>query len=136
MTQVELLNNKFVDGIGYVIGQDDLNEFFESNVIIPRGANRHPYADAHHEWLEDTTKVLEISLDGENNWERIEVVSTTVRIKPSEPIYEWQWKYRMPNTTEWLGFTKFMIDSEYSNGKWLRPPFEYERDESTKRIRE
>jgi anionic cell wall polymer biosynthesis LytR-Cps2A-Psr (LCP) family protein len=29
-----------------------LDTFFESNICIPKGTNRHPYADVYHEAVE------------------------------------------------------------------------------------
>ena len=70
-----------------------LHDFFNSNVVIPIGASRHPYADVLHEWIEDGTKILEAYTD---KWDISAVdkalyPTTKYRIKPSEPVYEWQW---------------------------------------------
>lgn len=74
-----------------------LKEELGDCIIIKKGENRHPYADVFHEWAEDTTKVVE-AMDSSNNWCKSlinkEVLNSKhYRIKPSEPIYEWQWYY-------------------------------------------
>lgn len=132
MNLLELMKNTFVDGVGYVIGQDNFDKFSESNVIIPRGENRHPYADLLHEWIEGAT--LQYKLDsGWVDYREFSMPNQEHRIKPSEPIYEWQWKYKQSNTTMWQGFTGYMTDIEFNIGSVSNTPMTYERDESTKR---
>ena len=78
------------------------DEFFESNVCIPKGKSRHQYADALHEWLEDMTLPLEWYNDTYDSKEHHGFVKQSdnllrinkeYRIKPSEPEYEYQWVY-------------------------------------------
>lgn len=69
-----------------------LDKFFESNICIPKGENRHPYADVLHEWVEGK----QIELFNDDHWVNIEDIKypwhgDEYRIKPIEPIYEWQW---------------------------------------------
>lgn len=133
-----LLNNNFVDGVGYVISKDDMDDFLNENVIIPRGENRHPYADLFHEWVENTNLKLEYFHKFQKQWYELNLEVTMedeVRMKLKEPTYEYQWKYRMRGGVKWLGFTEFLTEAELSDPNISRPPFEYERDESTKRIR-
>lgn len=69
-------------------------EFFNSNVCIPKGENRHPYADVLHEWVENRTGVLQLRYSGAKDWDNDEDLSFGLmeyRIKPSEPVHEWQW---------------------------------------------
>ena len=145
MTQAELLGKVFNEnnmGNGRkILKFEDLEKFFESNVIIPRGENRHPYADIYHEYFEDTTKVLQMNCGGENDWRHMKITDSPARIKPSEPIYEWQWKIRNfiygGDVTEWKGFTPYLTEPEFADFKMKLTQFQdYERDESTKRIRE
>lgn len=77
---------------------DALDRFFSQNVCIPKGENRHPSSDVLHqaiegikiqgwnhtrdEWEDDTSWFIDKDdLD----------YPTKYRIKPSEPVYEWQW---------------------------------------------
>lgn len=67
-----------------------MNEFFESNICIPKGINRHPYADVYHEAVEG--KEWQWSEDGKT-WRDVVPPKFMYRIKPLEPVYEWQWGY-------------------------------------------
>jgi len=76
------------------IEEQALDKFFDSNVIIPKGANRHPYADVLHQWLEGVD--IQVKLD--NEWSDYKcsldyIKAYQYRIKPQEPVYEWQWYY-------------------------------------------
>jgi len=82
------------------IKERDLIKFFESNVCIPKGTNRHPYADVLHEIAEGAT--CEIQDPFSFKWVPVKSISLTdiryplpphcgYRIKPQEPVYEWQW---------------------------------------------
>lgn len=75
-----------------------LEKFFSQNVVIPKGKNRHPYADVLHKKLENIDLILEstrfsagfakddcIVVEGKG------VYILEYRIKQSEPVYEWQW---------------------------------------------
>ena len=92
-----------------------LNEFFNLNVVIPRGTNRHPYADVLHEWIEGA----EIQQSCEDKYigkiSALQVLNAErYRIKPSEPVYEWQWlvKYDM---NEDYKITPFLTEDEIEN---------------------
>lgn len=81
------------------IEEQALDKFFDSNVVIPKGANRHPYADVLHQWLEGVD--IQVKLD--NEWSDYKcsldyIKAYQYRIKPTEPVYEWQW-YRFENNT-------------------------------------
>lgn len=96
MTQEELLSKEIPDGFGRkCIDITAVNKFLESNVVIPKGSNRHPYADVLHEWIEGAE--IQVKLDG--NWSdyrcsRSYIDTFEYRIKPKEPVYEWQWAYQ------------------------------------------
>lgn len=68
------------------------DEFFESNVVIPRGA------------------IIECNIA--NTWYDTDLY----RIKPSEPVYEWQWVYvHNGQAIMILGNTGFYTDDEIEN---------------------
>lgn len=72
---------------------EELDRFFESNVIIPKGSNRHPYADVLHEWLEGAQTEYKNTIGRIDGWNKLSFQLSEYRIKPSEPVYEWQWYY-------------------------------------------
>lgn len=96
------------NGIEYLI-----NQFFESNVCIPKGENRHPYADVLHEWIEGTSKCEyrspsdPVGLDG---WLEMTFPSHEYRIKPSEPVYAYIW-YRECTDEDREMFSEMEFDS-------------------------
>jgi hypothetical protein len=47
-----------------------LNEFFNSNVVIPRGDDRHPCADVLHLMAEGLIEA-ELSADDGNTWSNV-----------------------------------------------------------------
>ena len=117
------------------------DEFFESNVVIPRGANRHPYADVFHEAMEDTTKIIQFE-DGHAgcDWTNLYLATDRKhRIKPSEPVWEYQW-YRLKSSGTAILEDEFYTAQEINsigrdslyNGKNVP---NYSRIEETKRER-
>jgi hypothetical protein len=111
--------------------QSILDEFFNSNICIPKGANRHPYADSYHAFLEGATCEM-VSKNGHT----VEIKYLTpltlvaleewcnIRIKPSEPTYEWQWLCTnggYATLTEWLTEDEIK-DSEVDEEvcKWVK----------------
>jgi len=83
-----------------------LNEFFNSNICIHKGVNRHPYADVLHALAEGVLceyKLGKSFVDLDN--------LGVIRIKPSDPIYEWQWMYKFKNGNEFL-FTTYQTEEE------------------------
>lgn len=103
-----MTKEQFIDNILYCVkdmrdetAQVFIEEFFDTNVVIPKGENRHPYADVLHEWIEDTSKKLQsfeyLHFTGKYYWSNcdikyvIKTTPTKLRIKPPEPVYEWQW---------------------------------------------
>jgi hypothetical protein len=108
-----------------------LEDFLSSNVVIPKGENHPHYADIYNETAEGTP--WQWSKDG-TNW--FDVVSPPVvykyRIKPQEPVYEWQW-YRVLNGEIVIlqeGNKKFYSNIE-AEERWNN----LFKVESTKRIR-
>ena len=103
--------------------EHDLIKFFTSNVIVSRGDNRHPDADAVHEWLEDTTKSLQYHREGKWYTDYPFGTATRYRIKPQEPQYEWQWDTKLPDET-WSYYkesdkTHFTDDEIGTKANWL-----------------
>lgn len=41
----------------------NVSELLETHVVIPKGMNRHPNADVWIEWLNDTSKVIEVAVE-------------------------------------------------------------------------
>ena len=122
-----------------------LNEFFDSNICIPKGDNRQQYADEIHAYAEGNNDVLVTGNYMGIGYMGCPIKNTMIHeqlkvfhlaIKPSDPIYEWQWKYRLTNNhTEWIGYTKHYTDEEVKkNTNWHRNCY-YEKDEATKRER-
>lgn len=66
-----------------------LDKFFISNVCIPKGENRHPYADELHKLAEDQNSV-EFKISEFTKFTN-DTSILEFRVKPSEPVYEWQW---------------------------------------------
>ena len=70
-----------------------IDDLFNSNVVIPKGQSRHPYADVYHAIAEGITCEWK-DLTGSDKWNEYIIQSgIAFRIKPSEPVYEWQWYY-------------------------------------------
>ena len=117
------------------------NKFFEQNICIPKGENPHPCADVLHKWIEGAEMEWHsVDLDKNkatiNTWYSVEGgISIRLpfddyvqyRIKPSEPIYEWQWYYVTPDKTIRIE-ENFMAESETAK-PWVK-------FEETKRIRQ
>lgn len=87
-----------------------LDEFFSQNVVIPKGENRHPYADVLHAYAEGATTQWDYGL-GWVDIDTNDIDSAKYRIKPQEPIYEWQYAVRDGFTKEWT-ISKYFTDDE------------------------
>ena len=104
-----------------------LDKFFEQNVVTPKGKNRNPYADVLHEWVEGA----EIESKQPSGWWAKEpdanmFFNVEFRIKPSEPVYEWQW-YRIINghveilnQNSFDGEHQFFTENEVNTNVWLK----------------
>ncbi len=109
-----------------------IKNFFESNVCIPKGENRHPYADVLHEWLEDTTLEIQGSYKESNFWKPIsDFLQKQYRIKPSEPVYEWQYAYR--DYDDNVVISDYLTDDEFDRA--LKNRTEFQKLEWTKQER-
>lgn len=88
---------------------DELNKLveslFNSNVVIAKGANRHPYADVLHEWIEGSD--MEYYDPMFEKWysnSKVEITFNSTykyRIKPQEPVYEYMY-YDKEGRTDWM----------------------------------
>lgn len=70
----------------------DLIKFFSYNVVIPKGTNPHPFSDVLHQWIEGAK--MEVRHNGiwYHRDSAIKMFTyNEYRIKPQEPVYEWQW---------------------------------------------
>lgn len=79
------------------------DELTINNVCISKGENRHPYADILHEWAEGAKiefKTIPVNCTGV--WVEYDIVKNKVlRLKPSEPVYEYLW-YNADGDTKWM----------------------------------
>lgn len=97
MTKEELMKDLGENESVYV--ERKLKEFFDAHICFPKGENRHPYADVLHTYVEDINQTLEY-LNVGNQWEHFIALSVKeFRIKPSEPVYEYQWCVIMDDGT-------------------------------------
>ena len=138
MTKQELYNYiqeniVFDDNIHEQVLLNTLNEFFSQNVVIPKGTNRHPYADVLHQALEGAKfqQASKIDIDAWKDANINDIVYCDIyRIKPQEPVYEWQWEHIIHGIR--LITNEFMTEEEVL--RFIDTPFI--KIESTKRIRE
>lgn len=131
-------------GAGMKGGQfyaDDTNlclvsEFFSQNVVIPRGENRHPYADIIHAKAENINLDIQFREKYDEKdfhhtsfpaWD----INAEYRIKPSEPVYEW--KYSFSTYGHKLTTDNFMTDEE---ARKYQLPLIFSKIEETKRVRQ
>lgn len=129
MTKEDLLERTFhfSHGSEKFIKLSDIQELFDSNICIPKGVNRHSYADELHLMLEGIE--TEMQLEGFIPWIRCDIKN--VRIKPSEPTYEWQWVCQEHKGTE------FFVPVGWHTFEELQPSmYSLGRLEETKRVRQ
>ena len=101
--------------------QEFLLDFRESNVIIPKGINRHPFADVLHEWIEGADIEFVKSVGSYTDmFSAIDYFCMEFRIKSQlnpEPVYEWQWltfNSHDNSVRDFLNYAKFMTELEAS----------------------
>ncbi|MHB8098043.1 MAG: hypothetical protein ACYDD5_00455 [Sulfuricurvum sp.] len=135
----EKMEEKIISLLGYC-SEDLINsindifeEFTRTNVCIHKGANPHPYADVLHEWIEGACVVADSRIDSIYSGRILEHCSLTLdetnyRIKPSEPVYEWQWEddFSLVETKKF--YTKLEIEETFN--------YKMNKIEETKRIRQ
>ncbi len=131
MTIEELITKATLSSIGL----DDLEEFLSEHVCIKKGANRHQYADVLHEIAEGGE--FQWSEDGEN-WRDATAPLYQYRIKPQEPVYEWQW-YRVVDGMKDYTNRRYTEDEVMKSNLALSPmkadSTTWKKDEETKRER-
>jgi len=80
----------YYDLVGVSGFEKCLDAFFSQNICIPKGTNRHEYADVYHAFAEGIN--IQHSFDNGTTWlDTEDSCGILRRIKPSEPVYEWQW---------------------------------------------
>jgi hypothetical protein len=108
-------------------------QFFNSNICIPRGDNPHPHADVLHSLAEN--EKLDIQIQSNSAWVKpTALYECNLRIKPSEPVYEYLWMYpddKNPRVA-WFAVSPGEMEQAFCDDdtpiKWIRT--------ETKRIRE
>lgn len=145
MTKEELcheLNCYLERQIGnYAIGDLDniVDEFFNANVVIPKGENRHPYADVLHEWVEGMEVEFINPIDKQWAILPIDAFRQTlaeVRIKQKEPVYEWQWvSIDEDGKVDLLYGNKYFTQEEFDAIEWDELHYTFVKIEETKRER-
>jgi len=114
-----------------------IRDLLENNVIVPIGENRHPYADVLHEWIEGAE--IQQQFHERDTWyDRMETAiqqfDIKYRIKPLEPVYEWQWI-----TIDEQGvidvINKYYTREEFENEQWQTENYTFVKIEETKRER-
>lgn len=137
MTKEELImlfskSDQFSPSNSFVLRK--INEFFESNICIPKGTNRHPYADVLHVALEGNgTLEARSQINPSHSWKYAWKYATLpskdleYRIKPTELVYEWLYyddEYGEPRLSK-----SYLTKEEAFNFNWVK------RIEETKRER-
>jgi len=104
-----------------------INNFFSQNLCIPKGENRHPYADVLHALAEDIT--LEVQLCyGQQQWTKpTGLYEASFRIKPQDAVYECMY-YDKNSKSDWLTDDEFVLMMKHE-------PMECYKAYETKRIR-
>jgi len=124
MTEKEFIDFCISKNIGHLA-----KIFFASNICIPKGENRHHDADILHEWAENGGDLTYAVSPCKTRF-TIPDDAYDIRIKPSEPVYEWQW-YRIVAGKVYFNSDKFYTDDEAN--AWDNN--QYKKFEETKRIR-
>jgi hypothetical protein len=111
-----------------------LDAFFESNVVTPRGENRHRDADVLHEWIEGVK--IEGCIPNTNAWDYVPFISDDwkYRIKPKEPVCEYLWLDLRTPDDFYCPTNKYMTELEAE--AYFRPSHTWFKVLETKRIRE
>lgn len=135
MTKEELLNKKFsIADFGErkdALYFSDLMSLFESNVVIPKGENRHKNADIIHAYAEGLAGIEVLRSEGWAEFKQSGMclcIGDEYRIKQSKPVYEWKWVF----AGLWYGeevTTNYRTDNEMKGKPFIKI-------EETKRIRQ
>lgn len=110
-----------------------INKFFEVNVVIPKGENRHPYADVLHQWIEGAEIQNQYNNGAFTTVEDAKnMLSSSYRIKP-QIVYEYLWMDLITPDTYECANGKHMTEDEAS--RYFYQSDTYFRVNETKRIR-
>lgn len=141
MTKEELLNKKFsIADFGErkdALYFSDLMSLFESNVVIPKGENRHKNADIIHAYAEGLAGIEVLRSEG---WAKFKqsgmclCIGDEYRIRPSEPVYEWQ-LYRISNGCPYV-IKRDDVFPSYFTDEEIEKVMGAVKFEETKRIRQ
>lgn len=108
------------------------DKFFESNVVIPKGENRRDDALVWHQFAEDASLIVGFK-DKNNKFHTAGIeYHDEYCIKPSEPIFEWQWVLTDRNKMQ-IARTVFMTEEEFNKSEHIGA--EWDCDFDTKRER-
>ena len=114
----------------------DIQRKLEEYVVIKSGSSRHPYADVLHEWIEGAK--VELKTFGHYGsvyeWHDFTPIRHLgeLRIKPQEPVYEWQWCMKLNEGEDWF-MSEYLTDEEITS----RPsPHWLLKIDETKRVRQ
>ena len=82
--------------------ESKLKEFFDSNICILKGVNRHEFADIIHAYAEGAEVQFKWDIADENfdSLNGLLSIVPIYHIKPSEPVYEYLY-YDTSGYTEW-----------------------------------
>jgi len=108
----EQLYNSFNDCETFEKITEYLDEFFKDKVIIQRGENRHEFSDVLHSYFENTNLSLQYFEEGQ--WFNTQMKELQFRIKPCEPLFEYQW---VSNANGFEVRTAHVTDEEFENSK-------------------
>ena len=134
MEKEELVSRAYsVNSKQMVINLTDVMKFFNSNVVIPKGENRHNGADEIHEWVEDITKILQCELEGEWYTDYPFGTDARYRIKPAEPVYEYLWLDLRTPDDFYCPTSRYMTEDEAE--VYFRPSHTWFKVLETKRER-
>lgn len=132
MTKEDLIAHGKSKGMEYI-----LDKFFETNVCIPKGKNRHPNADVIHSYAEGLNNIEVLRTEGWIDFKQQGMclcIGDEYRIKPSEPIYEYLWLDLRTPDDFYCPTRKYMTEDEAV--AYFSPSETYFKVLETKRIRQ
>ena len=103
------------------VARSALIEFLNDNAVIPKGENRHPYADVLHKWVEGAQ--MQTSHNGIFANYGISALSNfpyEYRIKSQEPVYEWLWVLPSTDNPQAIWATIEQMEEEYEMCPWVK----------------
>jgi len=95
------------------LATDLLDEFFESNICIPKRQSLHTYADVIHAYAEGINNIEVLRSEGWVEFKQSGMclcIGDEYRIKPSEPVWEYQFSgtpiYSQETYNRFMGYKK------------------------------